>query len=619
MSNDKDKLDEAFQLASSLFENHQFISSLDIFKQLLLEDYELDLILPYMIRISLINHDLSSTLDYINLYLSDNPEDIEILFMKASILLKNYKFEEALDVANHILELDEDNDSAISIKVSALKMLGRFDEIEELDDFDLGILEDGALYDGDEEELLYDAYRDNPLNNSYSNDSFQIKQNIQNNKFSNETKNRNTPKVEDSFTKKSLGFITADNIETGDGDNKKEYNQGNGLAGGNSIKSNEDYKTTEEELKKEGIKEENLLFTTANNLSKSKNENHIKSNKEDNSIDRDISFIKTNHNKNIDNENLIKAQNDKEDNSKSDALLNNFINSIDKQMYSDYEMEDFKDDDGDEYHLFDDNDPSINKDNVFNEISDDEIDEILNENDDSYVNDEVNHDLVSENDEDNLFNDKELNILDVDDLDVPLLGDDFTGLDNGNCSDKDDIDLDEIFDFDDDGNLIDEDNENKSLDFYDMENDNSNDGDSLDYGDNIEDSGSDSNYGDYESNGVDEDYIEYDDINDDDSDLGVDDSVGYGGNVEDGDSGYNNENPENRDYKDNKSHYGRDIDDKEPNHDENKTMVYKETYNKNRLKGRKFRIHRNMPSTLDYFFNFSSSGKWFIYKINHYL
>ena len=619
MSNDKDKLDEAFQLASSLFENHQFISSLDIFKQLLLEDYELDLILPYMIRISLINHDLSSTLDYINLYLSDNPEDIEILFMKASILLKNYKFEEALDVANHILELDEDNDSAISIKVSALKMLGRFDEIEELDDFDLGILEDGALYDGDEEELLYDAYRDNPLNNSYSNDSFQIKQNIQNNKFSNETKNRNTPKVEDSFTKKSLGFITADNIETGDGDNKKEYNQGNGLAGGNSIKSNEDYKTTEEELKKEGIKEENLLFTTANNLSKSKNENHIKSNKEDNSIDRDISFIKTNHNKNIDNENLIKAQNDKEDNSKSDALLNNFINSIDKQMYSDYEMEDFKDDDGDEYHLFDDNDPSINKDNVFNEISDDEIDEILNENDDSYVNDEVNHDLVSENDEDNLFNDKELNILDVDDLDVPLLGDDFTGLDNGNCSDKDDIDLDEIFDFDDDGNLMDEDNENKSLDFYDMENDNSNDGDSLDYGDNIEDSGSDSNYGDYESNGVDEDYIEYDDINDDDSDLGVDDSVGYGGNVEDGDSGYNNENPENRDYKDNKSHYGRDIDDKEPNHDENKTMVYKETYNKNRLKGRKFRIHRNMPSTLDYFFNFSSSGKWFIYKINHYL
>lgn len=619
MSNDKDKLDEAFQLASSLFENHQFISSLDIFKQLLLEDYELDLILPYMIRISLINHDLSSTLDYINLYLSDNPEDIEILFMKASILLKNYKFEEALDVANHILELDEDNDSAISIKVSALKMLGRFDEIEELDDFDLGILEDGALYDGDEEELLYDAYRDNPLNNSYSNDSFQIKQNIQNNKFSNETKNRNTPKVEDSFTKKSLGFITADNIETGDGDNKKEYNQGNGLAGGNNIKSNEDYKTTEEELKKEGIKEENLLFTTANNLSKSKNENHIKSNKEDNSIDRDISFIKTNHNKNIDNENLIKAQNDKEDNSKSDALLNNFINSIDKQMYSDYEMEDFKDDDGDEYHLFDDNDPSINKDNVFNEISDDEIDEILNENDDSYVNDEVNHDLVSENDEDNLFNDKELNILDVDDLDVPLLGDDFTGLDNGNCSDKDDIDLDEIFDFDDDGNLIDEDNENKTLDFYDMENDNSNDGDSLDYGDNIEDSGSDSNYGDYESNGVDEDYIEYDDINDDDSDLGVDDSVGYGGNVEDGDSGYNNENQENRDYKDNKSHYGRDIDDKEPNHDENKTMVYKETYNKNRLKGRKFRIHRNMPSTLDYFFNFSSSGKWFIYKINHYL
>lgn len=609
MSNDKDKLDEAFQLASSLFENHQFISSLDIFKQLLLEDYELDLILPYMIRISLINHDLSSTLDYINLYLSDNPEDIEILFMKASILLKNYKFEEALDVANHILELDEDNDSAISIKVSALKMLGRFDEIEELDDFDLGILEDGALYDGDEEELLYDAYRDNPLNNSYSNDSFQIKQNIQNNKFSNETKNRNTPKVEDSFTKKSLGFITADNIETGDGDNKKEYNQGNGLAGGNSIKSNEDYKTTEEKLKKEGIKEENLLFTTANNLSKSKNENHIKSNKEDNSIDRDISFIKTNHNKNIDNENLIKAQNDKEDNSKSDALLNNFINSIDKQMYSDYEMEDFKDDDGDEYHLFDDNDPSINKDNVFNEISDDEIDEILNENDDSYVNDEVNHDLVSENDEDNLFNDKELNILDVDDLDVPLLGDDFTGLDNGNCSDKDDIDLDEIFDFDDDGNLIDEDNENKTLDFYDMENDNSNDGDSLDYGDNIEDSGSDSNYGDYESNGVDEDYIEYDDINDDDSDLGVDDSVGYGGNVEDGDSGYNNENQENRDYKDNKSHYGRDIDDKEPNHDENKTMVYKETYNKNRLKGRKFRIHRNMPSTLDYFFNFSSSGK----------
>lgn len=609
MSNDKDKLDEAFQLASSLFENHQFISSLDIFKQLLLEDYELDLILPYMIRISLINHDLSSTLDYINLYLSDNPEDIEILFMKASILLKNYKFEEALDVANHILELDEDNDSAISIKVSALKMLGRFDEIEELDDFDLGILEDGALYDGDEEELLYDAYRDNPLNNSYSNDSFQIKQNIQNNKFSNETKNRNTPKVEDSFTKKSLGFITADNIETGDGDNKKEYNQGNGLAGGNSIKSNEDYKTTEEELKKEGIKEENLLFTTANNLSKSKNENHIKSNKEDNSIDTDISFIKTNHNKNIDNENLIKAQNDKEDNSKSDALLNNFINSIDKQMYSDYEMEDFKDDDGDEYHLFDDNDPSINKDNVFNEISDDEIDEILNENDDSYVNDEVNHDLVSENDEDNLFNDKELNILDVDDLDVPLLGDDFTGLDNGNCSDKDDVDLDEIFDFDDDGNLIDGDNENKSLDFYDMENDNSNDGDSLDYGDNIEDSGSDSNYGDYESNGVDEDYIEYDDINDDDSDLGVDDSVGYGGNVEDGDSGYNNENPENRDYKDNKSHYGRDIDDKEPNHDENKTMVYKETYNKNRLKGRKFRIHRNMPSTLDYFFNFSSSGK----------
>ena len=125
-------LDDFFQLACSLLENQRISKSMEVFEKLLLADYNPSLILPYMIKVSMMKNDLNAALNYIDLSLDENPEDIELLSLKASILLQKNHFEDALEVSNQILIIDGKNDAAFEMKLSALKMLQRFDEIEEL-------------------------------------------------------------------------------------------------------------------------------------------------------------------------------------------------------------------------------------------------------------------------------------------------------------------------------------------------------------------------------------------------------------------------------------------------------------------------------------------------------
>ena len=179
MSNKKN-LDEKFLNACSLYENHDFDGSMEIFNELLLADYDVDTILPYLIKFYLRNNDTNKVLEYLDNYLDDNSSLYELLILKASILLKKYKANESLEIANNILEKDSLNDSAIMIKLASLKLLGEINEIKSF-----------------QKEIGVDLISDEELSH-FNNNS---------------TINNNDSKIQET---EDLGFVTANNLDFDD-------------------------------------------------------------------------------------------------------------------------------------------------------------------------------------------------------------------------------------------------------------------------------------------------------------------------------------------------------------------------------------------------------------------
>ncbi len=569
-------LDDFFQLACSLLENQRISKSMEVFEKLLLADYNPSLILPYMIKVSMMKNDLNAALNYIDLSLDENPEDIELLSLKASILLQKNHFEDALEVSNQILIIDGKNDAAFEMKLSALKMLQRFDEIEELinnSNLTKDYILDETIYGEDNHDAEADLL-DEEFNKFKKLDITQLKQ-------LNNNSNINTNLNNEDLTTGKTKILTENNVFIQQSSNEYSKNSPDSQSQekfNNIIESKENFNPTVMDfvsgydiLTKEGPKNNNQMDNTKNDMYKGSdinnqlnnfrsdsqsnidlnNENNLYDGYYDDSLKYDKGILKDNTYKDeIDesipiedlsfrtalelksdikdlsdnvssqniyddsnstnlkddenylyqsdegtNENYLNPQEQSSKSNKDDNLLNDFLSEMDKQIYDNYNPEE------NEFNL---NDLDEDYDNNLNEVDLSSIDgngekyNIVNEdlsstndmetqsienfnstsnNDGNYINnpdniydDEDNttmDDFIQDSDDNNNYElDNKLFEgfdMDIDDLSsVPILVDDYNiPEDNYLVEQKDniieDVDLDELFHFDSNGNLIEED------------------------------------------------------------------------------------------------------------------------------------------------------------------
>ena len=569
-------LDDFFQLACSLLENQRISKSMEVFEKLLLADYNPSLILPYMIKVSMMKNDLNAALNYIDLSLDENPEDIELLSLKASILLQKNHFEDALEVSNQILIIDGKNDAAFEMKLSALKMLQRFDEIEELinnSNLTKDYILDETIYGEDNLDAEADLL-DEEFNKFKKLDITQLKQ-------LNNNSNINTNLNNEDLTTGKTKILTENNVFIQQSSNEYSKNSPDSQSQekfNNIIESKENFNPTDMDfvsgydiLTKEGPKNNNQMDNTKNDMYKGSdinnqlnnfrsdsqsnidlnNENNLYDGYYDDSLKYDKGILKDNTYKDeIDesipiedlsfktalelksdikdlsdnvssqniyddsnstnlkddenylyqsdegtNENYLNPQEQSSKSNKDDDLLNDFLSEMDKQIYDNYNPEE------NEFNL---NDLDEDYDNNLNEVDLSSIDgngekyNIVNEdlsstndmetqsienfnstsnNDGNYINnpdniydDEDNttmDDFIQDSDDNNNYElDNKLFEgfdMDIDDLSsVPILVDDYNiPEDNYLVEQKDniieDVDLDELFHFDSNGNLIEED------------------------------------------------------------------------------------------------------------------------------------------------------------------
>lgn len=569
-------LDDFFQLACSLLENQRISKSMEVFEKLLLADYNPSLILPYMIKVSMMKNDLNAALNYIDLSLDENPEDIELLSLKASILLQKNHFEDALEVSNQILIIDGKNDAAFEMKLSALKMLQRFDEIEELinnSNLTKDYILDETIYGEDNHDVEADLL-DAEFNKFKKLDITQLKQ-------LNNNSNINTNLNNEDLTTGKTKILTENNVFIQQSSNEYSKNSPDSQSQekfNNIIESKENFNPTDMDfvsgydiLTKEGPKNNNQMDNTKNDMYKGSdinnqlnnfrsdsqsnidlnNENNLYDGYYDDSLKYDKGILKDNTYKDeIDesipiedlsfktalelksdikdlsdnvssqniyddsnstnlkddenylyqsdegtNENHLNSHKQSSKSNKDDDLLNDFLSEMDKQIYDNYNPEE------NEFNL---NDLDEDYDNNLNEVDLSSIDgngekyNIVNEdlsstndmetqsienfnstsnNDGNYINnpdniydDEDNttmDDFIQDSDDNNNYElDNKLFEgfdMDIDDLSsVPILVDDYNiPEDNYLVEQKDniieDVDLDELFHFDSNGNLIEED------------------------------------------------------------------------------------------------------------------------------------------------------------------
>ncbi len=617
-SDDNKSLDEFFQLACSLLENQRITKAIEVFEKLLLADYNPTLILPYMIQISMMRNDLNSTLNYIDLSLDENPDDIELLTMKASILLQKHRFEDALYVANQILILDSNNDAGIEIKLSALKMLKRFDEMEEFiekSNLKSPFLLDEDIYDQEDYEMKNDLLdeefnkfnnmdlsklkklnnnsRDNPngnfpLNTSSSDNNIFAEENTfikptaeEGIHSSNQEEFNKILNGEMKLNEKDLGFISGKDIQNmevsekqsnnKDGSNNQEefYDEFDLKDNESSIDNDshmDSFNENDYKQELENIPLEELSFQTAFDVKSDNNDN--------NNVETDS--FSTN------SDNIVVEDNNKME----DDLLNDFLSSMDKQIYDDYDVngDDFTyneliDDDYDEDTIpsntsEDNNQQMISKPNINDNFVEDYSDNNLLMSDNNDEND-LNSDEFIENQKDEsqiveVESDKALELEIEDVSDVPILVDNYNIPEENDLVEKkdskyDDLDLDDIFDFDEDGNLIEDESEYNNINLKHFKKNKKNkddDEDEYDYGLAYGENHSSSNQKDDYPN-LNEDY--FDDFN-----------------YEEEDNSLNN------DYEDDKN-----------NSDNSNTSSKKAKINN-------MEIPLNQSSTLDYYFNFSS-------------
>lgn len=569
-------LDDFFQLACSLLENQRISKSMEVFEKLLLADYNPSLILPYMIKVSMMKNDLNAALNYIDLSLDENPEDIELLSLKASILLQKNHFEDALEVSNQILIIDGKNDAAFEMKLSALKMLQRFDEIEELinnSNLTKDYILDETIYGEDNHDAEADLL-DEEFNKFKKLDITQLKQ-------LNNNSNINTNLNNEDLTTGKTKILTENNVFIQQSSNEYSKNSPDSQSQekfNNIIESKENFNPTDMDfvsgydiLTKEGPKNNNQMDNTKNDMYKGSdinnqlnnfrsdsqsnidlnNENNLYDGYYDDSLKYDKGILKDNTYKDeIDgsipiedlsfktalelksdikdlsdnvssqniyddsnstnlkddenylyqsdegtNENHLNSHKQSSKSNKDDDLLNDFLSEMDKQIYDNYNPEE------NEFNL---NDLDEDYDNNLNEVDLSSIDgngekyNIVNEdlssiedmythrienfnstsnNDGNYINNPDNiydyednttmDDFIQDSDDNNNYElDNKLFEgfdMDIDDLSsVPILVDDYNiPEDNYLVEQKDniieDVDLDELFHFDSNGNLIEED------------------------------------------------------------------------------------------------------------------------------------------------------------------
>lgn len=616
MSNSEDNksLDEFFQLACSLLENHRITKAMEVFEKLLLADYNPSLILPYMIQISMMRNDLNSGLNYIDLSLDENPDDIELLTMRASILLQKHRFEDALYVANQILILDSNNDAGIEIKLSALKMLKRFDEMDEFienSNLESHSLLDDNIYEQDDYQMKEDLL-DEEFNKFNNMDLSKLKK-LNNNSRDNSNGNSqpNTINSDNNIFAEENTFIKPTADEGIHSSNQEEFNNFlNGkvklnekdlgfisgkdiqnMGGGEKQSTNQEESNNQEEFYDEFDLNDNTPIIDNDSHVNSFNENDYKD-ELDNVPLEELSFqtafdVKSdnNANKNMEtdsftanNENIVSEDNNKME----DDLLNDFLSSMDKQIYDDYDI-------NDEDFTFDESIGDYDKDTVPSNTSEDNNQQMISKSsNNNLVEDYSDNDFLISNDnhEEDLNRDEfienqnvegqiiedesdkslELEIEDV--SDVPILVDNYNIPEENDLVEKkdskyDDLNLDDLFDFDEDGNLIEDESEYNNFNLKHFKKNKKNkDDDEDEYDDGID-------YGEYHSNQIDDSHNLNEDYLDDFT------------------------------YEEENNSLENDYDEDNDNSDNSNSSS-------NKAKINNMEIPLNQSSTLDYYFNFSS-------------
>ncbi|MGN1362135.1 MAG: tetratricopeptide repeat protein [Methanobrevibacter sp.] len=516
MSNIKN-LDEKFLNACSLYENHDFDGAMEIFNELLLADYDVDTILPYLIKFYLKNNDTDKVLEYLNTYLDDNSSLYELLVLKASILLKKYKANESLEIANKILEKDSLNDSAIMIKLASLKLLGQVNEIKSF-----------------QREIGLDLISDEELSHFDDNST---------------TNNQDFNKIRKTD---NLNFITADSL----------IHDENKVTSKNTKVDQFDVGDLKHEF---GDKD--LGFVTANNL----NSDKIKDN--------------------LDFKNNKLAE--KED-SNYNNIINDFVSSMDNNIY---DVDGFNGDNpyyDENQEEYTDSDISImtNVENLNEDINKNKVDVDIQE--DGSINNNLIDDYFNENDS------EELTTFEIGDIDIPIVTEDYSkdfsknedidipiiAEDYSKDFTKNTIDIDSLFDFDENGNLIEDiPNRNGEHADYSLDVEDSDSNSSNDYIDKF-DSSSDV-YDKSKSNSSCHDLNEFGDVYGESGFNDLDSSnVGFNRFNSDKNSNESDDNKSNS-TKDNDSSKGNKLD-----------------YH-NRHFNHSIKMHNFRESTLDSFFNFS--------------
>ena len=122
-------LDEKYEKAYDLYENHQIDEALELFEELYNDNYDFAKVLPPMIDLYLASDGLEKGNECVDIILKEEPENLEALSIKSYILTHMEEFEEALEYAEKIIELDPNVEEGYLLKISIYHLQGRTEDI----------------------------------------------------------------------------------------------------------------------------------------------------------------------------------------------------------------------------------------------------------------------------------------------------------------------------------------------------------------------------------------------------------------------------------------------------------------------------------------------------------
>lgn len=121
MATFEDKIEEA----RLLYDNEQFHSALDIYKQLYREDPNNLVVINNMVSTYVKISDYNQAIKYANIFLDIDSKNINVLYSKTVSLLNLKRFDEALETINKVIEINPSDLNSYTFKYKILNALNR--------------------------------------------------------------------------------------------------------------------------------------------------------------------------------------------------------------------------------------------------------------------------------------------------------------------------------------------------------------------------------------------------------------------------------------------------------------------------------------------------------------